>query len=216
MKQITPDLWQTAQEKQFGTLNVHAYLLKREEGNLLFYNPRSTKEFQQITELGGVHYHYLSHGHEVDPTVSAVRRTFDAQLCCHANVARYLNEEAPAHVYFEAPEREIHAGTLEVLHTLGHTDNNVCFRYASPHGKTYLFMGDTIYLDNGSWNTLIMESEGGSRHALAKSLSYLRGFDVDVVICSVAIGESRIVEVTTAEWHSIIDERLAHLRAETS
>ena len=41
MRRLYPDLWQTAQQKQFSTLNVHGYLLERPEGNALFYNPEA-------------------------------------------------------------------------------------------------------------------------------------------------------------------------------
>ena len=41
MKQLYPDLWQTAEQTQFSILTVHAYLLERPGGNALFYNPRS-------------------------------------------------------------------------------------------------------------------------------------------------------------------------------
>ncbi len=60
MKQLFPDLWQTAQQKQFSTLNVHAYLLDRPDGNALFYNPRGSSDFQAIAGMGGITHHYLS------------------------------------------------------------------------------------------------------------------------------------------------------------
>ena len=50
VKRLYPDLWRTAEEKQFGVLTVHAYLLERPGGNVLFYNPRSTVDFEEISE----------------------------------------------------------------------------------------------------------------------------------------------------------------------
>ena len=48
MKQLYPDLWQTTRQTQFSTLTVHAYLLRRAGGNVLFYNPRSTDDCPQM------------------------------------------------------------------------------------------------------------------------------------------------------------------------
>ena len=210
MRQLYPDLWQTAQRKQFQTLTVHAYLLERPEGNALFYNPRSSGDFLAIEDLGGITHHYLSHCHEVSGALVRVSRQFDSWLCCHARVEPYLAELLPVDVRFSSPDTEMHCG-VEVIHTPGHTDNSVCYRYCSPHGKTYLFTGDTLYLDGGKWATVVVSQDGGNHQDLAGSLALLRGLDVDVIVCSVSIGEMRIVEVTQSEWHHIIDELIRPL-----
>ena len=211
MRRLYPDLWQTAQQKQFSTLNVHGYLLERPEGNALFYNPRSTGDFEAIADVGGVSHHYLTHCHEVSGSLVDIAQRFGSELCCHVLVERYLSGTLPADVYFNSPDTEMHRG-VEVIHTPGHTDNSVCYRYRSPHGKTYLFTGDTLYLDaDGEWATIVVSQDGGNHRDLAGSLALLRGLDVDVVICSVSLGEMRIVEVTRPEWHSIIDELIRPL-----
>ena len=210
MKRLYPDLWQTAQQKQFSTLNVHGYVLERPRGNALFYNPRSTGEFEPIANVGGISHHYLSHCHEVSGSLVDVARRFGSALCCHALVARYLSSALPADVYFSSPDTEIHAG-VEMNHTPGHPDHSVCYRYRSPHGKTYLFTGDTLYLDGGEWATLVVSQDGGNHRDLAGSLALLRSLEVDVIVCSVSLGEMRIVEVTRPEWHGIIDELIRPL-----
>ena len=106
---------------------------------------------------------------------------------------------------FDSPPREFLGGDIEVIHTPGHTNNSVCYRYRSPHGKTYLFTGDTIYLDNGEWKTIVVADDGGDEAELASSLLSLKDLQVDVVICSVSIGEMRIVEVTPDAWWNIIN-----------
>ena len=205
MKRLYPDLWQTAEEKQFGVLTVHAYLLDRPGGNVLFYNPRSTGDFDEIAALGGIAHHCLSHCHEVDESLADVAGRFDSKLCCHALVEPYLPEAISAEVLFRSPPREFLGGDMEVIHTPGHTNNSVCYRYHSPHGKTYLFTGDAIYLDGGEWKTIVVADDGGDEAELAGSLKALGELEVDVVICSVSVGEMRIVEVTPPEWRSIID-----------
>ena len=205
MKRLYPDLWQTAEQKQFGVLTVHAYLLERPGGNVLFYNPRSAADFDEIDSLGGIAHHCLSHCHEVDESLAEVAGRFGSKLCCHALVAPYQPEAVSAEVLFDSPPREFLGGDIEVLHTPGHTDNSACYRYRSPHGKTYLFTGDAIYLDNGEWKTIVVADDGGDEAELARSLKTLRDLEVDVVICSVSVGEMRIVEVTPDAWQSIID-----------
>ena len=204
MKRLYPDLWQTAGQMQFDVLTVHAYLLERSAGNVLFYNPRSTGDFDEIGERGGVAHHCLSHCHEVDESLAEVTGRFGSKLCCHALVEPYLPEAVSADVLFDSPPRG-YLGGVEVIHTPGHTDNSVCYRYRSPHGKTYLFTGDAIYLDSGEWKTIVVTDDGGDEVELARSLRVLRELEVDVVICSVSVGEMRIVEVTPEEWRGIID-----------
>ena len=211
MRRLYPDLWQTARQKQFSTLNVHAYVLERPAGNALFYNPRSTSDFEAIAAVGGIGHHYLSHCHEVSGSLADVAQRFGSKLCCHALVERYL-PHGTGDVYFRSPDTEVHSG-VEVIHTPGHTDSSVCYRYRSPHGKTYLFTGDTLYLDGGEWATLVVSQDGGNHQDLAGSLALLRGLDVDVIVCSVSLGEMRIVEVTRPEWHGIIDELMRPLVA---
>ena len=205
MKRLYPDLWRTAEEKQFGVLTVHAYLLDRPGGNVLFYNPRSSRDFEEISERGGIAHHCLSHCHEVDESLAEVADRFDSKLCCHALVKPYLPQAVSADVLFDSPPREFLGGDIEVIHTPGHTDNSVCYRYRSPHGKTYLFTGDAIYLDNGEWKTIVVADDGGSEAELAGSLASMRELEIDVVICSVSIGEMEIVEVTPDEWRRVID-----------
>ena len=81
----------------------------------------------------------------------------------------------------------------------------MCYRYRSPHGKTYLFTGDAIYPDEGEWKTIVVADDGDDEAELARSLASMRELEVDVVICSVSVGEKEIVEVTTEKWRSIID-----------
>ncbi len=56
----------------------------------MFYNPRSSDEFEEIADLGEIDSHFLSHCHEVDGILGAVER-FDSKLCCHALVMPYID-----------------------------------------------------------------------------------------------------------------------------
>lgn len=211
MKQIYPDLWQTNKEMRFGTLITHSYLLQRDDGNALIYTTNERDELAEIAKQGGVAFHCLSHCHEVDQSQAMIKVAFRSKLCCHRRVEPYFEGSLSPDITFSEPDREFLSGDIEVIHTLGHTDNSVCYRYRSPHGKTYLFVGDVIYLDKGTWKTLIASSDGGEKAEMIESLKLLRTLEVDVVICSVAIGKMDILEVDQSKWHSILDGALAEL-----
>ena len=111
MKRLYPDLWRTAEEKQFGVLTVHAYLLERPGGNVLFYNPRSTVDFEEISDLGGIAHHCLSHCHEVDESLVEVAGRFDSKLCCHALVRPICQKRFPPTCFSTLPRASFWAAT---------------------------------------------------------------------------------------------------------
>lgn len=194
-------------------LTVYAYLLERPGGNALFYNPGSPSDFQAIADLGGITRQYLSTCHGVDEGLVELVGRFDPKLCCHARVEPNLATTMPAASYFDSQDRELHAGDGGVIHTLGRTDNNVCYRHRSPHGEKYLFTGDSFYLNRGEWATIVVSQDGRDRRDLADSPAILRTLDGDVVICSVSIGGMRIVEVEPREWSKAVGNLMRPLVA---
>ena len=67
---------------------------------------------------------------------------------------------------------------VAIIHTPGHTNGSICFLYRSPHGKSYLFSGDTIFQWDGEWSTLVLPHSGGSAGDLARSLAKLQARSV--------------------------------------
>ncbi|MGD9615897.1 MAG: MBL fold metallo-hydrolase [Alphaproteobacteria bacterium] len=102
-------------------------------------------------------------------------------------------------------KREVRLSNIEVIPTPGHTNGSVCFLVRSAHGKTYLFTGDTIYLNNGAWDTLVWEHAGGSKSDLKNSLMLLRALGSEVVLSSASVGPVPFKEVSAEEWQSDID-----------
>ena len=90
MKQLYDDLWQTALEKPFTDLNTHAYVLTRQEGNVLFYNTSNAANIEQIRELGGITHQYLSHRHEAGPSLAIIKDTFGSALCADWHEAPFV------------------------------------------------------------------------------------------------------------------------------
>jgi glyoxylase-like metal-dependent hydrolase (beta-lactamase superfamily II) len=204
MKQIYLDLWQTNPEHPFPQLTTHAYLLVRSAGNVLFYSSGHSDEYQHIQELGGITHQYLSHRDEAGPALVRIKQLFGSKLCCHRLEERAVSEACPVDLTFQT--REIHLGDIEVISTPGHTDGSTCFLFKSPHGKTYLFTGDTIFPSNNSWETFVMPKEGGSKSDMIDSLKLLRSLEPDVVISSASVGRVPFKEMSPGEWQEVVDQ----------
>lgn len=208
MRQIEPDLWQSSIHRS-GILNSHAYLLTRPDGNVLFYNTGDEGDLAQIEKLGGIRYQLLTHRDEAASSLKRIAERFGSRLGCSGLEAVAVGRYAPADIVFEATDDRL--GDIEILHTPGHTDGSVCFFYRSPHGKAYLFSGDTIFQWNGKWATLVLSEMGGSKDALAESLLRLRELEPDLVMSSGFVGDVAMAAVTPDEWRRAIDENVRRL-----
>ncbi len=209
MKQIYPDLWQTDPEHPFPDLTTHAYLLVRNEGNVLFYSSGHSADHQHIQELGGITRQYLSHRDEAGPPLVRIRQRFGSKLCCHRLEEKAISETCPVDLTFQT--REIHLGDIEVISTPGHTDGSTCFLFKSPHGQTYLFTGDTIFPSNDAWETFVMPEAGGSKSDLKDSLKLLRSLEPNVVVSSASVGRFPFKEMSPGEWQEVVDQTLRSL-----
>jgi len=206
MKQIFPDLWQTRAEHPFAGVNSHAYLYVRDTGNILFYNSGLREEYQQIRELGGITHQYLSHRDEAGPGLAEIKSLFGSKLCCHRLEEPAVEKVTPVDCKFDTGE--VLPRDVEVISTPGHTDGSACFVVRSSYGKTYLFTGDTIYLNNGVWDTRVMTYAGGSKSDLKNSLMLLRDLGPAVVLSSASVGPVAFKEVSAQEWRSDVDKVL--------
>ena len=209
MKQIFPDLWQTRAEHPFAGVTSHAYLLVRDTGNILFYSSGLKDEYQHIRELGGITHQYLSHRDEAGPALAEIKELFGSKLCCHRLEEPSISKVTSVDCLFD--KRGALLKDIEVIPTPGHTDGSVCFLVRSVHGKTYLFTGDTIYLENGVWDTRVNGYAGGSKSDLKSSLMLLRDLGPDVVLPSASVGPLAFKEVSAEEWQSDIDNVLRAL-----
>lgn len=208
MKQIQPDLWETEVENPAPGLTTHAYLLTRDDGNVLFYNTGHRHEIDNMAELGGVAYQYLSHQDELGETLKLIRERYGARLGGHVREQAEFARVCSPDILFE--EREVHLGNIEVIPTPGHTPGSTCFLVRSPGGKTYLFTGDTLFLNGaGAWKAGFISGHS-DREALAGSLVLLRGLEPDVVISS-AFGQAGFQEIGPGTWPDSVDRALADL-----
>lgn len=208
MKQIQPDLWETEVENPAPGLTTHAYLLTRDDGNVLFYNTGHRHEIDAMAELGGVAYQYLSHQDELGETLKLIRERYGARLGGHVREQAEFARICSPDILFE--EREVHLGNIEVIPTPGHTPGSTCFLVRSPAGKAYLFTGDTLFLgETGTWQAGFI-SGYSDRDALAGSLVVLRDLEPDVVISS-AFGQAGFQEIEPGAWPGHVERSLAAL-----
>lgn len=209
MKQIQPDLWETEVESPFPGLTTHAYLLTRDDGNVLFYNTGHTHELDRMAELGGVAWHFLSHRDELGKTILQVRERFGAKLGGHRREREEFAKICAPDVLFD--NRETLLGNIEVIPTPGHSPGSTCFLVASPTGKRYLFTGDTLYRGKGGvWDNGFLK--GISDHdTLVESLRLLRALAPNVVISSAFAGTSGYQEMAPGDWPGHVDRAVAPL-----
>ena len=212
MKQLQEDLWQST-IYSIGSLNTHAYFLRRPEGNVLFYNTGNEGDFEKIAELGGIQAQLLSHRDEAGPSLKRIKDLFGSRLCCSAVEAPIIGKDEPVDVTFQLSDH--HLGDIEIIHTPGHTEGSMCFFYKSPYGKSYLFTGDTIFQSNGKWATLAFPQAGGSKASLAESLIRLRDLNPYIVMSSAFVGDVSFVEITGDEWARAIDDNVSRLMKES-
>ncbi|QMU62202.1 MAG: MBL fold metallo-hydrolase [Gammaproteobacteria bacterium] len=210
MKQLYDDLWQSERYSS-GILNTHAYFLQREQGNVLFYNTGAAKDLAQMDELGDISYQLLTHRDEVGASLAEIKKRFNSKLGTGKLEVPFAEKITSVDLAFNPTDTTLE--DIQIIHTPGHTDGSVCFYYDSPHGKSYLFTGDTLFKSNGNWATFVLSSYGGSEAALADSLVKLRELSPDVVISSGFVGDVAYGEVTQNEWISTIGDSIKNLRS---
>jgi len=211
MKQLHEDLWQTRIDSPFTGLNTNAYLLKASGGNVLLYGTSHEDAIDAIAEHEGVAYQLLSHRDEAGPALKTIKDRYGSQLGCHTKEEPVIAEYCPVDVTFS--ERTKHETGIEIIPTPGHTEGSLSFLYASPHGKTYLFTGDTLYRSGDGWGTLPFPGAGGSVKTLIESLKIYRELEPDIVISSAYVGDSPIAEMTPGQWKQDVDEAIRDLSA---
>ncbi|MCZ4652353.1 MBL fold metallo-hydrolase [Gordonia amicalis] len=210
MRQVLPDLWETATDNPFPGLTTHAYLWTSDR-NALFYSVASDAEFADLEKLGGVDDQYLSHHDEAGPMLGRIEDRFGATL--HAPAPEVGRIGRYARVDIALAERYVDDNGVEVIPTPGHTPGSTCYLVPGDDGLRYLFTGDTLYLgESGEWTAGYLPSFSNA-HTLAESLRLLATLTVDVVISSAYAGDSAVNHVVAQEWPDHIDQALTGLSA---
>lgn len=206
---VVPGLYASAPERlPFGrALDIRAYLLEREAGNLLIYRSDTLRrEEAAIRELGGIARQYLNHWHESAPVVDWVAETFDAPLFVHADDAASVS----AHVRATFSRRHLLDDDFEVIPIPGHTPGATAYLWDTGEHRV-LFTGDTIYLSGDRWRTAVLAGSDPERYA--ESLELIRGLDFDVLVPAIATaGDRPYALVDRDEVERRIDELIPRVR----
>ena len=149
------------------SLHVRAFLLEREQGDVLVYSAETVKD------PGGVSRWYLNHGHEA----MFLPESMDAPLFVHEGDREAV--EAKTHLRAAFSRRFTLDDDFEAIPTPGHTPGATAYLWDSGEHRL-LFTGDSIYLDDGEWVAAVLGSS--DRAAYIDSLALLRELDFDVLV----------------------------------
>ncbi|HWC25283.1 MAG TPA: luciferase family protein [Solirubrobacteraceae bacterium] len=156
------------------SLDIRAFLLQRERGNLLIYSTSTLEtDAPAIAALGGIARHYLNHSHEALLASDWV----DAPLFVHESERDAVSQSYDIRGTFSRRHRLDE--DFEVIPTPGHTPGATAYLWTSGAHRV-LFTGDTIYLDDGEWVAAVLASS--DREAYIESLELIRELDFDVLV----------------------------------
>lgn len=153
------------------SLEVRAFVLERELGNLLVYSAPGLESW--IERLGGVSRQYLNHGHEAMFASDRI----DAPLFVHRADRDSVAERHPVRAGFS--RRHMLADDFEVIPTPGHTPGATAYLWDTGAHRM-LFTGDSVYLQDGEWVAAVLGSS--DRAAYIESLELIRELDFDVLV----------------------------------
>jgi glyoxylase-like metal-dependent hydrolase (beta-lactamase superfamily II) len=191
MEMAVPGLYASAAEPlPFApSLQIRAFLLRRDQGNLLIYSvPGLAADAPAIEDLGGVSRHYLNHGHEAGflPDWSP------APLFVHAGDRDAVERKTHIRATFSRPH--VLEDDFEAIPIPGHTPGATAYLWDSGEHR-FLFTGDTVLLQDGEWVAAVLESS--DRAGYLDSLELIRELDFDVLVPWAATGGEPYLAVTS-------------------
>jgi hypothetical protein len=165
------------------SLEIRAYLLQREGGNLLLYRSAALEQdVETVNGLGGISRQYLNHHHEASPACDWVANTFGAPLHVHEDDAAAAAEICNVDATFS--ERHKLDEDFEVIPIPGHTGGATAFLWDSGQHRV-LFTGDTIFFGRSKWRAAVLDGIS-DRDRYIESLELMRTLDFDLVVPGIA------------------------------
>jgi glyoxylase-like metal-dependent hydrolase (beta-lactamase superfamily II) len=180
MEQVIPNLYATpAEPLPFGpSETMRAFLLRRDQGNLLVYSaPTAPAEAGAIEAHGGVARQYLNHWHEAAfGGLEAVAAALGAPVSAHEAEREHVAKVSAVETF---SGRTALADDFELIPIPGHTPGATAYLWDSGEHRV-LFTGDSIYLRDGEWVAAVLDSS--DRAAYVESLKLMRELDFDVLV----------------------------------
>jgi glyoxylase-like metal-dependent hydrolase (beta-lactamase superfamily II) len=187
------------------SLHIRAFLLRRDQGNLLVYSVTGLEsDAPAIAELGGISRQYLNHRHEA----GFASQWVTAPLFVHENERHSVENGHDVRGTFS--RRHVLDEDFEVIPTPGHTSGATAYLWDSGEHR-FLFTGDTVYLKDGEWVAAVLDSS--EREPYIESLELIRELDFDVLVPWAASAGPPYYAVTSrADAGRRIDAILERLR----
>ena len=212
MENVIPRLYASTPEPLgFGpSLEIRAFLLQRERGNLLVYRSQILeRDIEEINALGGIFRQYLNHRHEASPACDWVAKTFGAPLHVHEEEAPTVSETCNVAETFS--ERHRLDEDFEVIPTPGHTSGATAFLWDAGRHRC-LFTGDTILFPRSKWVAAVLDGVS-DRERYIESLALIRTLDFDLLVPGITTaGQPYYAFVEKPEAERRIDAILERLR----
>jgi hypothetical protein len=181
------------------SLEVRAFVLQRERGNLLVYST------DLLDDPGDVSRWYLNHSHEA----MFVSGSVTAPLFVHERERPSV--ESKAHVRATFSRRHTLDDDFEAIPTPGHTPGATAYLWDNGEHR-FLFTGDTIFLRDGEWVAAVLDSS--DRVAYLDSLELIRELDFDVLVpWAASVGEPWYAVTSRADTRRRIDAIIDRVRA---
>jgi hypothetical protein len=208
LQQPYASLFCTPAEHPFGNQVItRAYLLRRQEGNILLYSSSKLPEHERtLRALGGIRWQYLNHRDEASASCDWVWRTFEAPLFCHAKEREAVARSCQVHGTFDSAVA-LHPD-LHAVPTPGHCPGSTCFLWEQG-GRRFVFSGDTLYLAEGELRVSVHK---GTPAEMIDSLNRIKQLRPDVLVPGLHIGGVSYLETSAAELLRRIDCVIAALQ----
>jgi hypothetical protein len=172
------------------SLQIRAFVLVRDQGNLLIYSsPSLDADAPAIEALGGVSRQYLGHRHEA--ALASIWRP--AALFVHERERAAVSKSL--HIRGSFSRRHMLDDDFEVIPTPGHTAGASSFLWDTGEHRL-LFTADTIYLRDGEWHAAVLGDSDRGRYL--ESLDLIRSLDFDVLVPWAASAGQPCCDHTTA------------------
>ncbi len=154
------------------SLEIRAFLLRRDRGNLLIYSTSGVSAAASATRTGGIARHYLNHSHE------ALFASERVGLAVFVHEAERTSVAARYRIRGTFSRRHMLDEDFEVIPTPGHTPGATAYLWNSGAHRV-LFTGDTIYLQDGEWVAAVLPSS--DRADYIRSVESIGELDFDVL-----------------------------------
>lgn len=203
-------LWSTtAHSLSFApSLEVRAFLLQREQGNLLVYSTSALEaDADALSERGGVARQYLNHWHEA--IFGLAPASLGAMLVHHEAETPQVLERGGRGRTFSRRRHHLD-DDFEVIPTPGHTAGATAYLWDTGEHRL-LFPGDSLYVEEDRWKVAVLESSDRDRYVA--SLELIRDLDFDVLVpWAAAVGEPALVFVGADERRARLDAVIDRVR----